>query len=79
MAHPPAWCFPTRLRPIDTTGAGDAFAAAMLDGLMDDSWPPSGESLQSSLREAARVAGGVALLIGAQARLSSESIGVASR
>ena len=64
---------------VDTTGAGDAFAAAMLDGLMDESWPPSGESLQSSLREAARVAGGVALLIGAQARLPSESIGVASR
>jgi len=64
---------------VDTTGAGDAFAAALVDGLMDGTWPPSAEHRHSSVLEAARVAGEVALVVGAQARVPSERLREAMR
>jgi sugar/nucleoside kinase (ribokinase family) len=51
---------------IDTTGAGDAFAATFL-GAVHDAWPPEPEALVEALRHAASVATAVARVVGAQA------------
>jgi sugar/nucleoside kinase (ribokinase family) len=51
---------------IDTTGAGDAFAATFL-AAVHDAWPPEPEALREALRRAASVATAVARVVGAQA------------
>ena len=58
---------------IDTTGAGDAFAAALIAGLLDAAWPPAEPALQGALREAVELAAAVARAPGAQARVATES------
>ncbi len=57
---------------IDTTGAGDAFAAALLASLLRDPWPPSSEALGAALTAASDAASAVANAVGAQARVEGE-------
>ncbi|MEO7294990.1 MAG: PfkB family carbohydrate kinase [Candidatus Limnocylindria bacterium] len=57
----------------DTTGAGDAFAAALVAGLMAVPWPPPGEALEAAVIMAVMVAGQVARAPGAQARVAAEA------
>lgn len=56
----------------DTTGAGDAFAAALLASLLGASWPPSSEALGAALTAASEAASAVANAVGAQARVDGE-------
>ena len=56
----------------DTTGAGDAFAAALLADLLDEPWPPSEEVLAGAMHAATRLASAVARSRGAQARVLDE-------
>jgi ribokinase len=57
---------------VDTTGAGDAFAAALIAALLRSPWPPSGDALEEALAAASRVASAVAHAVGAQARVAGE-------
>ncbi|HEX7197685.1 MAG TPA: carbohydrate kinase family protein [Candidatus Limnocylindria bacterium] len=59
--------------PVDTTGAGDAFAAALVARLRREAWPPRSDVLQASLAEASRLATQVAQVPGAQTRVDAES------
>ncbi|MGH2445227.1 MAG: carbohydrate kinase family protein [Candidatus Limnocylindria bacterium] len=57
----------------DTTGAGDAFAAALIAELLDDApWPPQPDRVSDALAEATRLARAVARTRGAQARVEGE-------
>ena len=56
----------------DTTGAGDAFAAALLAELHHQPWPPSATALDGALANAAGFAAQVARVPGAQARVAAE-------
>ena len=56
----------------DTTGAGDAFAAALLASLLGVPWPPSSEALGAALTAASEAASAVAAAVGAQARVVGE-------
>lgn len=56
---------------VDTTGAGDAFAATLVAALRD-AWPPTAEALGVALAEAAANAAAVAGVAGAQGRIASE-------
>ena len=57
--------------PTDTTGAGDALAAALIAGLADR-WPPSAEAFESALRDAVEAGAAVARVHGAQAVIEGE-------
>ncbi len=57
---------------VDTTGAGDAFAAALVAGLMDGPWPPARAKLAVALAAAVELASAVARTPGAQARVAGE-------
>ena len=61
------------LEAVDTTGAGDAFAAALVAGLLDADWPPARAVLHRALRGAVELAAAVARAPGAQARVGTES------
>lgn len=56
----------------DTTGAGDAFVAALLADLLDEPWPPSEEALERAMHAATGLASAVARSRGAQARVFDE-------
>ena len=56
----------------DTTGAGDAFVAALLADLLAGPWPPSEEALEAAMHAATRLASAVARSRGAQARVLDE-------
>ena len=56
----------------DTTGAGDAFAAALIAELLDEPWPPAVESLERAMAAATRLASVVARTPGAQGRVAGE-------
>jgi len=60
-------------KAVDTTGAGDAFAATLVAGLLDAEWPPAQAVLESALRGAVELAAAVARAPGAQARVGAES------
>jgi sugar/nucleoside kinase (ribokinase family) len=58
---------------LDTTGAGDAFAAALLAPLVTvTTWPPGAASLARALAAAAQAAGEVTRVIGAQPQVPGE-------
>ncbi|MGI8829532.1 MAG: carbohydrate kinase family protein [Candidatus Limnocylindria bacterium] len=57
---------------IDTTGAGDAFTAALLDALLAAPWPPSAATLEAALTGAVALGGAVARTRGAQAPVPGE-------
>jgi ribokinase len=63
---------PTGPDAVDTTGAGDAFAAALVAGLSDAAWPPTQSALDDALRGAVELAAAVAHARGAQARVATE-------
>jgi sugar/nucleoside kinase (ribokinase family) len=58
--------------PRDPTGAGDAYAAALVDRLLDASWPPETSVLADAMRAGADLAAQVVGVIGAQARVPME-------
>ncbi len=62
---------------IDTTGAGDAFAAALVASLLGGQWPPSSEALGAALSAASDAASAVASAVGAQARVEGEPDAIA--
>jgi len=57
---------------IDTTGAGDAFAAALIASLSRVGWPPTESALEVALRDAITLASAVARTPGAQGRVAGE-------
>jgi ribokinase len=61
-----------RVPAADTTGAGDAFAAALIADLRDSPWPPPPAALDSALAAAARFAAEVTRVAGAQSRVPGE-------
>lgn len=62
-----------RVPAADTTGAGDAFAAALIAELREPPWPPSPASLDRALAAAAAFAAEVTRVPGAQTRVPRES------
>ncbi|HEX2766304.1 MAG TPA: PfkB family carbohydrate kinase [Candidatus Limnocylindria bacterium] len=56
---------------IDTTGAGDAFAATLL-AEVHAAWPPSAEALRAAMVRAGTVASQVARVVGAQTPVPAE-------
>lgn len=59
-------------RVVDTTGAGDAYAAAMIARLASRSWPPSAAQLHRAMASGARLGARVARVAGAQGRVIGE-------
>jgi sugar/nucleoside kinase (ribokinase family) len=57
---------------VDTTGAGDAFAARLVAGLLDAGWPPDEVQLQAAVTGAVELASAVARVRGAQAEVVGE-------
>lgn len=57
---------------VDTTGAGDAFAAALIAELLTARWPPGRDALERALATATSYATAVTLVPGAQARVPGE-------
>ena len=64
---------PAESPATDTTGAGDAFAAALIAGLLTGPWPPRRDVLASVVAKAALLAGQVARAPGAQAPVAAEA------
>ena len=58
---------------VDTTGAGDAFAAGLIASLAGEAWPPSAAELERALAAAAELASAVAQTSGAQGRIPAEA------
>jgi sugar/nucleoside kinase (ribokinase family) len=59
---------------VDATGAGDAYAAALIDELAHlGTWPPSGDQLRTAMRAASHLGGLVARVEGAQGRVEGEA------
>jgi sugar/nucleoside kinase (ribokinase family) len=57
---------------VDTTGAGDAFAAGLLAAIVDADWPPGEDLLRGALAPAVELASAVARVEGAQAAVAGE-------
>lgn len=57
---------------VDTTGAGDAFAAALIGDLVDTDWPPQPARLERAMLAGHSLAAAVAGIIGAQALVHVE-------
>jgi sugar/nucleoside kinase (ribokinase family) len=57
---------------VDTTGAGDAFAAMLIAGLLDAAWPPGRGALRRAMLDASTLATAVAGVAGAQGRVAGE-------
>jgi sugar/nucleoside kinase (ribokinase family) len=57
---------------VDTTGAGDAFAAGLLAAIVDADWPPGQDLLRGALAPAVELASAVARVEGAQAAVAGE-------
>lgn len=58
---------------VDTTGAGDAFSAALLASLALAEWPPTADELERALAAANELASAVARTPGAQGRIGRET------
>ncbi|MDQ2674104.1 MAG: carbohydrate kinase family protein [Chloroflexota bacterium] len=57
---------------VDTTGAGDAFAAAFAAALAHVSWPPQPDRLRTALERGVTLASDVVRVRGAQSRVAGE-------
>jgi sugar/nucleoside kinase (ribokinase family) len=57
---------------IDATGAGDAYAAGLIAGLLDEGWPPSHAALQAAMTAASRLGALVSRVAGAQSLVAGE-------
>ncbi|MBW3612457.1 MAG: carbohydrate kinase family protein [Chloroflexi bacterium] len=56
----------------DTTGAGDAVAAALLAELLDEAWPPPRDAMQAAIDAAVTLGSRVVRVDGAQGRVEGE-------
>ena len=63
---------PTADPATDSTGAGDAVAAAIVGDLLEEAWPPSISALERAMQSAVRLGSAVAHAPGAQARVDGE-------
>lgn len=57
---------------VDTTGAGDAFTAGLVAGLLEVPWPPDTSALRATMAAAAELASAVTAVPGAQGRVPGE-------
>lgn len=57
---------------IDATGAGDAFAAALIDELANGPWPPDEDRMRRAMVGGAQLAARVVAVVGAQTRVEGE-------
>ena len=64
---------------VDTTGAGDAFAARLVAGLLDADWPPREALLREAVGAAVELASAVARVHGAQAVVRGERVSMGGR
>ena len=63
---------PSSTPAVDTTGAGDAFAAMLIAELLDAAWPPERAALRRAMLEASTLATAVAGVAGAQGSVAGE-------
>jgi sugar/nucleoside kinase (ribokinase family) len=61
-----------RISVVDATGAGDAYAAALIGSLAGGNWPPDEASLRTAMAEAGRLGALVCGVVGAQGRVDGE-------
>jgi sugar/nucleoside kinase (ribokinase family) len=66
-----------RTGAVDTTGAGDAFAASVVAGL-GEAWPANADRMRTVITDALSLASQVVRVAGAQGRVADEGA-VASR
>jgi len=57
---------------VDATGAGDAYAAGLIGGLLDAAWPPDAATLRAAMEAGSRLGGLVSRVSGAQGRVVGE-------
>ncbi len=57
---------------VDTTGAGDAFIAALVGSLVAAPWPPAAATLRGALEAGVELASAVTRVVGAQTPVPSE-------
>ncbi|MEP6808539.1 MAG: carbohydrate kinase family protein, partial [Chloroflexota bacterium] len=57
---------------VDATGAGDAYAAAVIAALLPVDWPPDVPILRAGMEAGSRLGGLVSRVVGAQARVDGE-------
>jgi sugar/nucleoside kinase (ribokinase family) len=60
---------------VDATGAGDAYAAALIAALLPASWPPGVATLRAAMEAGSRAGGLVSRVLGAQGHIAGESGG----
>jgi sugar/nucleoside kinase (ribokinase family) len=59
---------------VDATGAGDAYVAALIAGLLAADWPPDVPTLRAAMERGARAGGLVSRVLGAQGRTPAEIV-----
>jgi len=57
---------------VDATGAGDAYLAGLIGGLLDAAWVPGAPALRAAMESGSRLGGLVSRVTGAQARVDGE-------
>ncbi len=57
---------------LDATGAGDAYAAALIAALLPTGWPPDVATLRAAMEAGSRAGGLVSRVLGAQGRVAAE-------
>ncbi len=57
---------------VDATGAGDAYAAGLIGGLLDANWPLDVATLRAAMEAGSRLGGLVSRVHGAQGRVAGE-------
>jgi sugar/nucleoside kinase (ribokinase family) len=57
---------------VDATGAGDAYAAALIVALLPAAWPPDLATLRTAMEAGSRAGGLVSRVLGAQGRIAGE-------
>ncbi len=57
---------------LDATGAGDAYVAALIRGLLEVAWPPGVPTLRDAMERGARDGAMVSRVLGAQGRTAAE-------
>jgi sugar/nucleoside kinase (ribokinase family) len=57
---------------LDATGAGDAYAAALIAELLDSSWPPDVQTLRGAMERGSSAGALVSRVLGAQGRTAAE-------
>ena len=64
---------------IDSTGAGDAYLAALISRLAPGEWPPAADALREAMEAGSRAGALVARVVGAQAPVEGEAAASAPR